>query len=124
MKKLILTLTLTMAVVTASFHAQVRQWIMPEPRTSKNINLNVNAGSAYQSGVYAGTVARLHVTVTKVKGNQVVLLQKNEYPDWKLNGFPAGLLNQTTYIPNVVDSKEQIVIHYTSPIPQKAVCWK
>jgi hypothetical protein len=104
-----------MIVATASFHAQVKQWIYPEKTISKNISLNVSAGSEYSSRAYANSVAMLQYTVIKVKGNKSVVLLENVYPELELKKLhllsPAFL--QNIHISGVNDNKEQIIINYT-----------
>lgn len=114
MKKLILTVTLTMAVVTASFHAQVKEWIIPEETTTKNVLLHVSAGDVYHAKVYDASAAQLHLTVIKIKGKQIRVIMENDYPELKLNQFPdlSQSFNQKIQIADVTDSKEQIVINY------------
>jgi hypothetical protein len=115
MKKLLLTLTFTTVVVTASFHAQVLHWIRPEKTISKEIHLNVAADFNYSCRVYDHSFAKVSLTILKIKGNEMDTLWEKQYPDVPLKKFPSlkQALRQTIHIPGVVDSKEQIVLSYT-----------
>lgn len=114
MKKLTLVLLLVMVVVLASFRTQVTEWMYPEKTTSKSISLNVSAGSAYEAKEYKNSVARLQLTIIKVKGNETEVLWENEYPELELRKFPLNqAFTQKIRITEVLDSKEQIIVHYT-----------
>ncbi|MBD0376736.1 MAG: hypothetical protein ICV51_14040 [Flavisolibacter sp.] len=115
MKKLILTLVLTVAVIATSFYAQIKNCIYPEKTISKDISLKVFAGSDYSAKAYDHSVAKLHITVFKVQGNENTIVLEKEYPALHLEKFPSltQTVDQTLHISGVVDSREQIVIVYT-----------
>ncbi len=115
MKKLILTLVLTIAIVATSFYAQIKNCIYPEKTVSKDISLKVFAGSDYSAKAYNHSVAKLHLTVFKVIGKESTIVLKKEYPALHLKKLHSltQTVDQTLHISGVVDSREQIVIVYT-----------
>src|SRR5919202_357881 len=115
MKKVLLTGVLTTVVAAASFYAQIKTFVAPARTMDKDISLNVSAGNAYRSRTYADCDAVLHVTFVKESGNENTTLLDVEYPALALRKFPllTRTFNQTVHVPDVADSREQIVVRYT-----------
>jgi hypothetical protein len=115
MKKLFFTVIFTLAVVTASFHAQVKNLVHPEHKINKSINMTISTDNNYSPRIYANSEAMLDYTIVKVRGRHIDTLMQSQYPSYKLRKLSslARVFNQTIEIPNVADRKEQIVIFYT-----------
>lgn len=115
MKKLLFTTIFTLAVFTASFHAQVKHLIVPEKKINKNISLIISPDRNYTPHIYTYCEAKLDYTIVKIRGRQIDTLVQKEYPAIKLkklSAFAEGF-NQTIEIPGVSDKKERIVVSYT-----------
>jgi hypothetical protein len=115
MRKIIFTLILSMAVITASFHAQVKKLVIRENKVSKNIDMTISTKSNYSSKAYKYCDARIDYTVIKVRGRQRdTLVQKHVQPFKlkELHSF-AKTFNEQIAVHNVAERREQIVISYT-----------
>jgi len=115
MKKLLLTVVLTLMVITASFHAQIIQWIHPQKAISKNIHLTLSSENNYGHQVYANSSAQLGITVIKLHGRKIDTLLVKEYPEFKLKNLSAlsKKFNETISVLDVADNKEQIIVSYS-----------
>src|SRR5687767_4096050 len=115
MKRVILTVVLTMIVATASFRAQVRSLIYPGQPASKEINFYIKAPEAYRAAAYAEAQATLNISLLKVKRRKTEVIWQNEYPAVNLNEL-AGMkdaLHQMVRINNLLGYKEQVMVYYT-----------
>ncbi len=114
MKKIICSFVLIISVITLSFSAQIKEWISPEKKVGKNLNLTIVHANPYRSRIYNHSTAMLNVVVIRVVGQKMDTLFVKNYPDFKLtklSSFSKGF-NQNIYIPDVADEKEKIVLVY------------
>ncbi|MCU7551623.1 hypothetical protein OCK74_21060 [Chitinophagaceae bacterium LB-8] len=115
MKKILFTLILSMAFITASFHAQVKKLVIRENKVCKNIDMAISANNNYSSNAYKYCEARIDYTVIKVKGAHIDTLMQKQFLPFKLKELPsfAKEFNEQIAIKDVSERKEQIWISYT-----------
>ncbi|WP_153800630.1 hypothetical protein [Foetidibacter luteolus] len=116
MKKHLLWLSVMFAlVIAASYQQQVGELINPEKPVTKDISLAVYAGSNYNSKIYDESVAKLHVTVYKVRGKKESIVWQKSFDAMELKELPdcSNALSQEVRISNVFDKKEQLIVTYT-----------
>jgi hypothetical protein len=114
MKKVVLTLVLTLIVITASFRAQVSQLMKPAGN-SKEINISIKPAGDYSGRVYAGAKAQVNISLIKVKRKKTEVIWEKEYPDVKLNQLDAVCtsLDRTVYVDSLRSRREKLYIRYT-----------
>jgi hypothetical protein len=115
MRKLFFTIILSMAVITASFHAQVKKLVIRERKVSKNIDMAISTKSNYSSHAYKYCEAQINYTVIKVRGAQKDTLVQKEFLPFKLKELSqvAKSFDEKIAINDVADRREQILINYT-----------
>ena len=112
MKKLISIFVFALMLITASFYAQVKQWIRPISTVDKNIVLTISPDNSYRHKVYDHTSAQLNVTVIKWSRFKRDTLVTKDYPEFKLKNLAAvsKRFNETIHIPDA--GRGPIVINY------------
>jgi hypothetical protein len=115
MKKLLFTVILSLAVVTASFYAQVKYLIHPEKRVTKNIQLRIASNNKYNAQLYSGCEATLACTIVKMNGKLADTVMQKQYPAISLKNLSsfAKTFRDEVSIPNIVQRKEKVIINYT-----------
>ncbi|MEI6950060.1 hypothetical protein V9K67_22935 [Paraflavisolibacter sp. H34] len=115
MKKVLMTLVLTLIVITASFRAQVGHLIKPAAGNSKEINISIKPAGDYQARVYAKARAQVNVELIKVNKKNTEVIWENQYPDVKLNQLETmgASLDQTVRVDSLRKRKEKLYARYT-----------
>jgi hypothetical protein len=115
MRKLFFTIILSMAVITASFHAQVKKLVIRERKVSKNIEVAISTENNYSSHAYKYCEAAIDYTVVKVRGGRMDTLLQKEFLPFKLKELSsfAKSFDEKIAIKDVADRREQIIIYYT-----------
>ena len=115
MRKLFFTIILSMAVITASFHAQVKKLVIRERKVNKNIELAISTDNNYSSNAYKHCEATIDYTVVKVRGARMDTLLQKEFVPFKLKELPsfAKSFDEKIAVKDVAERKEKIVIYYT-----------
>jgi hypothetical protein len=106
---------IAVAVLLAAFSKPLKEMIAPEKTINKNISFEVFRDGNYSSAVYNDAVARLQVTVVKVRGSERKVVWQKSYDAMLLKQYPsaANAYNQQVEIPNVADNKEHLEVLYT-----------
>lgn len=115
MKKILFTLVLSMAFITASFHAQVKKLVIKERKVSKNIDMAISTNNNYSSNAYKYCEARIDYTVIKKRGTHTDTLMQKQFQPFNLKELPsfAKSFKEQIEIKDVAERKEQIWITYT-----------
>lgn len=115
MRKIIFTIILSMAFITASFHAQVKKLVINERKMNKNIHMAISARNNYSSHTYKYCEARINYTVIKVRGAKRDTLIQKQFLPFKLKELPslAKEFDEKIAINDVADRREQVLIKYT-----------
>jgi hypothetical protein len=104
-----------MAVITASFHAQVKKLVIRERKVSKNIDMTISTKNNYSSNTYKYCEAKIDYTVIKVRGSMIDTLIQRQFLPFKLKELPsfAKSFDEKITIKDVAERKERIIINYT-----------
>jgi hypothetical protein len=115
MRKIFFTLVLSMVVITASFHAQVKRYVIKESKTNKTINIAVAPSDGYHLKEYANCEAKLDYTVIKIRGGVVDTIVQKQLPKFKLKDLSlfAKAFNENIEVKDVAFKKEKLVVGYT-----------
>lgn len=102
-----------LGVVTASFHAQVKHLLRPEKKVTKSISLIVSKNN-YDPRIYHSSNASVELILIKISKHSTDTIMQKQYPEFRLKKLAsfAETFNQTIEIPDVVDRKERILVHY------------
>lgn len=114
MRKMLFTLVLSLAVVTASFHAQVKRYVIKEKKTSKSISLIISTVNNYDAHIYQHCQAQLDYTVVKVRGIHVDTIVQKQFSEINLRELPAfaEAFHEVIDIQDVSERREEIIISY------------
>src|SRR5688500_7161444 len=115
MRKIFFTLVLSMAVITASFHAQVKKFVIKERKTNKIINIAVSTTDSYHLNAYKHCEAKLEYTVIKIRGSQIDTVVQKQLPKFKLKDLSsfASAFNENIEVKDIAVRKEKVVVGYT-----------
>jgi hypothetical protein len=113
MKKHLLWLHFVLIIVVA-FSSRVEEVVRPARAVDKQISLAIFTKNNYTSPVYNEALAKVQVTVTKVKGKSKTIVWQKSFSAMPLKNYPGvnkPFMQQVT-IPGVFDGKEQLVVTY------------
>ena len=115
MKKYLLWLPIAWLVFGAAIYSTEKGSITSEKTVNKNISFAVYKGNNYASDIYNNTSAKLHITITKVRGTNRTVVWDKTFDAKLLKQYPSleNALTQQVTVPNVLDAKERIEVTYT-----------
>ena len=115
MKKYLLWLPLAWFGFGAAIYTTTKVTPAPEKTVNKNISFAVYKGNNYASDVYNNTSAKLHIIITKVRGNSRSVVWDKTFDAKLLKQYPSleNALTQSVTVPNVLDKKEHLEVAYT-----------
>ena len=115
MKKYLLWLLLAWFGFGAAIYTTAKGTTAQEKPVDKNISFAVYKSNNYASDVYKTTSATVHITITKVRGNNRTVVWDKTFDAQLLKQYPSleHALTQQVTIPNVLDNKEHLEVNYT-----------
>ena len=116
MRKHLLPLSLLLLLAgCGGFQKHIGEILHPVQPVSKSISFVVNTDENYSSIVYNDAFARLHITVTKIRGNRRAIVWDTIYNPQKLQdySFLKNIMSKKIVINNVLESKENLEVLYT-----------
>jgi hypothetical protein len=114
MKKHLLWLSI-LFFAALPFKKQVMEIVKPVKAEDKQISLAIYANNNYTYKVYDEALAKVHVTVTKVKGNSKTVVWEKSFDAMPLSSYPtiSDAITQEVSIPKVFDAKEELLVSYS-----------
>lgn len=115
MKKYLVWLPVAWLVFGAAIYSTGKENTATEKTVNKNIAFAVYKGNNYTSDVYNNTSAKLHITITKVRGTNRTVVWDKTFDAKLLKQYPSleNALTQQVTVPNVLDKKEYVEVTYT-----------
>ena len=112
MKKFIILLPVILTLLVCLAFSVKKQPV--EQPINKSINLSIYRENNYSSAAYDSTIASIHVTVYKVVDNKCTPVCDKLFSGMQLKQFPEmqNALNHSITIPNIMNSKEKLLIYY------------
>jgi hypothetical protein len=115
MKKFLLWLPVVWLIFGAAVYSTTKGNTATEKTTNANISFAVYKSDNYSSDVYNTTSATVHITITKVSGNNRTVVWDKTFDAKLLKQYPSleHAITQQVTIPNVLDQKEHLEVTYT-----------
>ncbi|HRI21851.1 MAG TPA: hypothetical protein PLA68_12900 [Panacibacter sp.] len=115
MKKSIISISLIFLVTVAVFYNQITSVLRSEKPIYKEISLTIATGNNYSATAYDNALASVHVTVYKISGNKQTIVWDKTFDTMQLKKYPNinQALPERVAIPNILESKEKLVVTYT-----------
>lgn len=115
MKRYLLWLPLVWFGFGAAIYTTTKGTTQTKKTVNKNISFAVYKGDNYTSDVYNNTSATLHITITKVRGNDRSVVWDKTFDAKLLKQYPSleNALTQQVTVPSVPDKKEHLEVTYT-----------
>lgn len=112
MKKIAIVSALFMLALTAF---AMNRFYNRETAVNKEINLSISSHTNYSPAVYRNDKASVHVVVYKISGSKQTIVMDKQYDAIQLQDVPnsGNAINKKIVIPNVFNSKEELVVTYT-----------
>lgn len=115
MKKIFLLVSCIFSVGLFAYSPSIKNWIFPEVKVTKNINLEIKQANTYGFKAYRHSSAMLNITVISLRGADVDTLVTKDYPAFKLRNLPSYSKSFKEFISvtDISDRQEQVIVLYT-----------
>ena len=109
----IVFILMALGVIVAASYKPVMREIKSKP-VEKTISFLLYKGSNYNSKVYKGSSAQVHISVEKVRNTTRTIVWDTTFDAKLLNKYPSlkKALSQKVTIQNVIESKDHLEINY------------